>query len=182
MIASSFLYLPLLIALAQAGSVPICSPPPPPSFLPNARDCLRLASSIGRLADAQKDVPQIWSRGPVAPGHGVQLPITFALQDCDCEVLVDSVSDNAGDLFPTRDISTAVVDLVAVCLFSIRRRESTVGHVLVGPRGRILVYIRRYFEPSMVTGKNTTALAFNGTDLAVMEDGLDAGANLPSTG
>ena len=96
--------------------------------------------------------------------------------------MIDTVSDNAADAFPTREISTAAVDLVAVCLFSFRRTESTVGHVLVGPRERILVYIRKHFAPQMITGKNSTALVFNGTELAVMEVGLDGGANLTSTG
>ena len=181
MIASSFLYLPLLIALAQAW-VPTCSLPPPRNFLPSATDCLKLASAIAKVGDTQKDVQQLWSRAPVAPGHGVQLPYFFSLRGVDCEVLVDTVYDNAADFFPTREISTAVVDLVAVCLFSIRRRESRVGHVKVGPRERILVYIRKNFEPRMITGKNNTALAFNGTELAVMEVGLDGGANLTSTG
>ena len=182
MIASSFLYLPLLIALAQAVSVPKCSQPPPPNFLPSARDCLRVASVIARIADGQRDVQQLWSRAPVASGHGWQLPYVFALPDGDCEVLIDTVYDNAADAFPTREISTAAVDLVAVCLFGITRRESAVGHVKVGPKDRILVYIRKHFEPRMITGKNNTALAFNGTELAVMEVGLDGGANLTSTG
>ena len=162
MIASSFLYLPLLTALAQAGSLPTCTLPPPRNFLPSARDCLRLASAITRIADIQRDVQQLWSRAPVAPGHGVQLPHVFSLQDGDCEFLIDTVSDHAADEFPTREISSAAVDLVAVCLFGGRRRS--VGHVLVGPRERILVYIRRHFEPRLIIGKNDTALAFNGTD------------------
>ena len=96
----------------------------------------------------------------------------------NCEVLVVTASDNAGDTFPTRLIYNAALDVVISCLFNFRAMESTVGYVSVGPRKRILVYIRRYFGPQIITGNNNTALAFNGTELAVMEVGLGSGANL----
>ena len=182
MIASKFLYFPLLTALAQAGSISTCGPPAPPIFLPEASDCLKVASAIARLGDTQKDTPQVWSRAPVAPGRGVQLLYVFVLQDSDCEVLVDMVYATAADIFPMREISSAAVDLVAMCLFRMGTRGPSVGHALVGPGEKVLVYIRKHFWAQMITGKNNTALAFNETESAVTEVGFDSGANLTSTG
>lgn len=179
MITSSFLHLPLLVALAQANWVPRCTPPPPPNFLPNAVDCLKLTVEITKMADMQRDAPQVWSRARVAPGHGVQLPYTFALQDNNCEFLVDTASDNP-DIFPTRLIYNAALQVLAMCLLAHIEREPTVGYVLVGPRQKILLYLRRHFEPQIVTGKNNTAIAFNGSELTLMEVGLGNGANLTS--
>ena len=178
MITSSFLHLPLLVALAQASRLPTCTPRPPPNFLPSTPDCLSLAEAIGRIAEMQGNLPQVWSQYPVAPGQGVQLPHAFVMEGNNCEVLVAMASDNAGDTFPTRLIYNAALDVVISCLFNVRAMESTVGYVSVGARKRILVYIRRYFGPQIITGKNNTALAFNGTELAVMEVGLGSGANL----
>lgn len=180
MITSRFLHLPLLVALSQAGWTPTCTPRPPPNFLPTTPDCLRIIAAIGRIAETQGDVPQVWSRAPVGPGHGVQLPHAFALQGNNCEVLVDTASDNVVDTFPTRLIYSAALEVVVLCLFNVRARESTVGYVSVGPGQKILVYLRRHFKPEIITGKNNTALAFNGTELTVMEVGLGSGANLTS--
>ena len=163
MITSSFLHLPLLVALAQASRVPTCTPRPPLNFLPTIPDCLRLAEAIGRIAEMQGDVPQKWSRYPVLPGQGVQLPYAFALEGSSCEVLVTTAAGNTGDSFPTRWIYSAALDLISVCLFNVRPLESTVGYISVGPRQRILVYIRRHFGPQIISGKKNTTLAFNGT-------------------
>ena len=131
------------------------------------------------MADRQRDAPQLWSRARVAPAHGVQLPYTFALQDNNCEFLVDTAFDSF-DIFPTRQIYNAALQVIAVCLLAHRERETTVGFVSVGPRQKVLVYLRRHFEPQIVTGKNNTAMALNGSELTLMEVGLGSGANLTS--
>ena len=123
----------------------------------------------------QGEVPQVWSQYPVGPGRGFQLPHAFVMEGSNCEVLVVTASDNVGDTFPTRLIYSAALDVVVSCLFNVR---NTVGYVSVGPRRRVLLYIRRHFGPQIITGKNNTALAFNGTELAVMKVGLGSGANL----
>ena len=183
MIASSFLYLPVLHALAHPNAVPTClAPPPPPDSLPSLNDCLRLCMAIARVSTIERDVPQIWSRNPPIPDYGVRLPYTFSRQDNDCEVLVDTAYDGASDVFPTRHIAVAASILVSECLVGISRSHSTLGHILAGPRQRILVALRKRDGSQMVTGKNNTALAFHGTELAVVEVALDSGANLTSAG
>ena len=77
MMTSSFLHLPLLVALAQASRLPTCTPRPPPNFLPSTPDCLSLAAAIGRIAEMQGNVPQVWSQYPVAPGQGRATPTCF---------------------------------------------------------------------------------------------------------
>lgn len=183
MIASSFLYLPLLLALAQANSAPRCMiPPPPPDFLPSLNDCLRLCVAIARVSSLQRDIPQTWSRAPPIPGYGVRLPYTFSLQDNNCGVLVDTAYDSASDTFPTRHISVAASILISECLVGNSRSAPTLGSILAGPRHRIRVLLRKNDGSQMVTGKNNTALAFNGTELARIEVALDSGANLIATG
>ena len=101
-------------------------------------------------------------------------------EENNCEVLVDSAFDGATDVFPTRQISVATGTLVSECLTGGTWRRSTLGHMLAGPRQRIRVTLRKYYGSHMVTGKNNTAPAFNGTELAMMEDAVDSGANLTS--
>ena len=181
MIASNLLYLPLLLALAQANSVPTCvAPPPPRRFLPHLSDCLLLSLYISHISISQGDLPQIWSRAPAIPGYGVQLPYTFSLPDNDCEVLVDTAYGGAVDLFPTRQISDVTGILVSGCLAGNSRGRSTLGHMLVDPRQRIIVILRKNYRSHMITGKNNTAPAFNGTELAAVDVAVDSGANLTS--
>ncbi len=89
--------------------------------------------------------------------------------------------DSAIDIFPIRQIADVAGILVGECLVGTSRAASTLGHMLVGPKHRIQVFLRRS-ESQMVAGENNTTLAFNGTELAVMEVALGSGANLTSAG
>ena len=182
MIASSFLYLSLLLALAQANSVPTClAPPLPRRYLPHLSDCLLLSLYISHISSSQGDLPQIWSRAPAVPGLGVQLPHIFALPDNDCEDFVDTVYGGAADMFPTRRIADVTGILTSECLAGNSRGRSTLGHMLVDPRQKIIVILRKGYRSHMITGKNDTIVAFNGTELAEMEIAVDSGANITST-
>lgn len=184
MIASSFLYLPPLLALAHANSVPTClDSPPPPQSLPGIDDCLRLNKAIREYSRSFGNIPQIWAHGPQEPGRGVSLPHAFTItQGNDCEVLVDTAYDGATDTFPIREIAVVTRILVSECLAGMDRGYPTLGHMLAGPGQRILVSLRRYDGSHVVTEKNNTALVFNGTELTIMGATLDSGANLTSTG
>ena len=184
MIASRSLYLPLLLVLAptQATSVSIClNPAPPPQFLPDIRDCLSLSFHISYISSIQRDLPQLWSSAPSIPGYRVRLPYIYSVQNNNCEVMVDTAFNGAHDIFPTRSISVAANDLVSECLAGDRRSVPTLGHKLVGPRQSILVFLRKNFGSHMVTGKNNTGPAYNGTELAVMEVAANSGAILTPT-
>ena len=181
MIAPNFLYLPLLLALAQAISVPTCmAPPPPRQFLPHLSDCLLLSLYISHISTSQGDLPQIWSRAPAVPGLGVKLPHIFALPDNDCEVFVDTVYGGAADLFPTRRIADVTGILTSECLAGNSRGRSTLGHMLVDPNQKIIVILRKGYRSPIITGKNNTAVAFNGTELAEIKVAVDSGANITS--
>ena len=182
MIASRYLYLPLLLVLAPANSVSTClNPAPPPQFLPDIRDCLSLSFHISYISSIQRDIPQVWSSAPTIPGYRVRLPYIFSVLGNNCEVMVDTAFNGAHDMFPTRSISVATNDLVSECLAGHSMSHSSLGNKLVGPRQRILVFLRKNFGSHMVTGKNNTGLAYNGTELAVMEVAANSGANLTST-
>ena len=181
MLASNFLYLPLLLALAQAISVPTCvAPPPPRQFLPHLSDCLLLSLYISHISTTQRDLPQIWSRAPAVPGLGVQLPYTFSLPDNDCEVFVDTVYGGAADLFPTRRIADVTGILTSECLAGNSRGRSTLGHMLVDPKQKIIVILRKGSRSHMITGKNNTDVAFNRTEFAGIKAAVDSGANITS--
>ena len=111
----------------------------------------------------------------------MRLPHFFVLQGNNCEFIVDTVYDAAIDIFETRQIVDAAGMLVSECLVGSSRAASTLGFVLVGPRQRIQVILRRSGS-QMVTGGNNTAPASSGTELAVMEVAPDSGANLTSAG
>ncbi len=135
---------------------------------------------IVRISSIQRDVPQVWSRASPVHGSGVPLPHTFSLQDNDCEVLVDTVNDGGSDIFPTRELAVVTSILIAECLYGNSRIGSTLGYILAGPRQQILVILTKNYGSQIVTGKNNTAPAFNGTELAVMEVAVDSSANLTS--
>ena len=184
MIASSFLYLPPLLALAHANSVPTCLAPPPPSqSLPSINDCLRLNKEIKEYSKFWGDEPQIWASDPQEPGRGVSVPHPFTMRDAnDCEVFVDTAYDGATDIFPISAIAVVARILVSECLAGMDKGYPTLGNILAGPGQRIRVFLRRYDEFHVVTAKNNTALVFNRTELTTLGAALDSGANLTSTG
>lgn len=180
MLASTFLLLTSLAA-TQANEfpeTPKCTIPPPPlSLLPSLSDCLTLVNAIAVIARMKRDIPQVWSRAPPLPGHGIKLPSSFSIlaESNQCEVVVDTINDDVMDIFPMNRIWSAVGVLVNECLIQHGTERPTLGTVKVGPKQVVVLKLRKKVRAGISAGVGSTFVYVNGTEVALTEGTLGSG-------
>ena len=186
MVVSTYFHLALLVVFAYANPTPTptptcVNPPPSWSIIPHLGDCLDVTEAILGIARTQRNRPQVWSRAPRTPGHGLKLPVSFSFPGeggNTCEFVVDVVSESALDIFPTKMIAGAADGLINDCLIGNRREASTVGHTLAGPRQVVQVTMRKKIVYERNNAMNRTVYTFDGTELVLMELAPHGTANL----
>ena len=180
MLATTFLLLTFLAA-TQANEIPEtpeCTvPPTPPSLLPSLPDCLMVVNAIAVITRMKRDVPQVWSRAPLLPGHGIKLPSSFSspAESNRCEVVIDTINDDVMDTFPMNSIWSAVGVLVNECLIQHGTERPTLGTVKVGPKKVVVLRLRKKVRAGIGAGVGNTVVRFNGTEVVLTEGALGGG-------